>query len=74
MSRSYKKPYHGLCKTDYKDHKRSKTSMIRSTRRMLDNEKDVPSGAHFKKLIDGHWWRPDDGRIYKPEWAKAYRK
>lgn len=76
MSRSYKKPFHGICVTKSNEHKVAKDSMTKSTRRMIDNnEKDIPSGTYYKKMHGADYsWRPDDGKMYNPECKKAYRK
>ena len=75
MSRSYKKnPYHGFACCKAKTLKKAKKEMTRSSRRLLEKSEDFSNGGSYKKLNHSWQWRPDDGKVYNPEWKKAYRK
>ncbi|HEV7736066.1 MAG TPA: hypothetical protein VGO47_01675 [Chlamydiales bacterium] len=75
MSRSKKKiPIHGICGVKREFHRLYKRKMVRRARRWLSSVDDVNDGNPFKKLEYDWRWRPDDGRVYDPNWAKSYRK
>lgn len=74
MSRSFKKPYHGIACCKAKDLRKAKKTLSQTTRREVENSLDLSSGSYYKKFQHSWRWRPDDGKTYSPIWKKAYRK
>lgn len=74
MSRSLKKPFHGIACCKAKHLKTAKLEMSRITRKEIDKVTEIPSGSYYKKFLHSWRWRPDDGKTFNPKWSKAYRK
>ncbi len=74
MSRSFKKPFHGIACCKAKNLKAAKDEMSRTSRKWINANEEMPSGSHYKKMQHSWKWRPDDGKTYDPLWLKAFHK